>query len=379
MKTQVCIIGGGPSGLMLSQLLHLKGIDTIVLERQSREYVLGRIRAGVLEQVTVDLLDEAGVGARMHAEGLVHGGFEMLFQGARHRIDDLGELMEAQSDPETRQWLGEVSLAWHRRSLGVPGMEHLTVEHEGQIAGFVLLVGIGDPSRIVELRRIVTVPQLRGIGLGFAALTQAVARVFDEHAAHRLWLDVKAGNTRARHVYERAGFLVEGELRVASDDAVRRRTGPQLVILAHDAIDPVEHFGSQQDGKLRSFAVDLHQAHLPASVLAGFVDHGIEGNGVDEEVLGIPDDAAAARVDLVARGPERQPRRRRVGTPDCRTPHPRARSERCEVRLSALVVRRFGFVGDDRRGAPREGEVAERADVRADVDNAARVRAKFNS
>ena len=87
MRTQVAIIGAGPSGLLLGQLLHKAGIDAIILERQSPDYVLGRIRAGVLEQVTIDLLDEAGVGQRMHAEGLVHGGFDMLFKGQRHRID----------------------------------------------------------------------------------------------------------------------------------------------------------------------------------------------------------------------------------------------------------------------------------------------------
>ena len=86
-RTQVVIMGAGPSGLLLGQLLHKAGIDAVVLERQSGEYVLGRIRAGVLEQVTVDLLDEAGVGARMHREGLVHGGFELAFGGQRHRID----------------------------------------------------------------------------------------------------------------------------------------------------------------------------------------------------------------------------------------------------------------------------------------------------
>lgn len=87
MRTQVAIIGGGPSGLLLGQLLHRAGIDTVVLERKSRDYVLGRIRAGVLEQGLVDLLDEAGVGARLHAEGLVHDGFDLCFAGARHRID----------------------------------------------------------------------------------------------------------------------------------------------------------------------------------------------------------------------------------------------------------------------------------------------------
>ncbi len=87
MRTQVAIIGAGPSGLLLGQLLHKAGIDAIIVERQSGDYVLGRIRAGVLEQVSIDLLDEAGVGERMHREGLVHSGFDMLFKGARHRID----------------------------------------------------------------------------------------------------------------------------------------------------------------------------------------------------------------------------------------------------------------------------------------------------
>ena len=87
MRTQVAIIGAGPSGLLLGALLNKAGVDTVILERQSGDYVLGRIRAGVLEQVTVDLLDEVGVGQRMHAEGLVHGGFDLLFAGQRHRID----------------------------------------------------------------------------------------------------------------------------------------------------------------------------------------------------------------------------------------------------------------------------------------------------
>lgn len=87
MRQQVAIIGAGPAGLILGQLLFKAGIDAVILEAQTADYVLGRIRAGVLEQVTVDLLDEAGVGTRMHAEGLPHGGFELLVNGARHRID----------------------------------------------------------------------------------------------------------------------------------------------------------------------------------------------------------------------------------------------------------------------------------------------------
>jgi p-hydroxybenzoate 3-monooxygenase len=87
MRTQVAIIGAGPSGLLLGQLLHKAGIDAIIVERQTGDYVLGRIRAGILEQVCIDLMDEAGVGERMHKEGLVHGGFEMLYNGQRHRVD----------------------------------------------------------------------------------------------------------------------------------------------------------------------------------------------------------------------------------------------------------------------------------------------------
>src|SRR4051812_12421477 len=86
-RTQVVIIGAGPSGLLLGQLLHRAGIDNIVIERQSAVYVAARIRAGILEQTTCDLLDAAGVGARMHAEGLPHDGYDLCFGGERHRID----------------------------------------------------------------------------------------------------------------------------------------------------------------------------------------------------------------------------------------------------------------------------------------------------
>jgi p-hydroxybenzoate 3-monooxygenase len=86
MRTKVVIVGAGPAGLLLGQLLHRRGIDNIILERQSGAYVLGRVRAGVIEQVTIDLLDEAGVGARMHADGLVHEGVQICVDGVRHRI-----------------------------------------------------------------------------------------------------------------------------------------------------------------------------------------------------------------------------------------------------------------------------------------------------
>ncbi len=87
MRTQVAIIGAGPAGLLLGQLLYKSGIDAVIIEQRSPDYVLGRIRAGVLEQVSMDLLDKAGVGARAQAEGLPHDGIELLFKGARHRIN----------------------------------------------------------------------------------------------------------------------------------------------------------------------------------------------------------------------------------------------------------------------------------------------------
>jgi p-hydroxybenzoate 3-monooxygenase len=87
MKTQVAIVGAGPSGLLLGQLLAKSGITNVVIEQRSGDYVLGRIRAGVLEQTTVDLLREAGVASRMDAEGLPHDGVELCFAGQRHRID----------------------------------------------------------------------------------------------------------------------------------------------------------------------------------------------------------------------------------------------------------------------------------------------------
>ncbi len=87
MKTQIAIIGAGPSGLLLGQLLHKAGIDNVIIERQTPDYILGRIRAGVLEQGMVDLLREAGVSERMDAEGLIHDGFELAFDGRSEHID----------------------------------------------------------------------------------------------------------------------------------------------------------------------------------------------------------------------------------------------------------------------------------------------------
>ena len=87
LRTQVGIVGAGPAGLMLAHLLQREGIEAVVLESKSRAYVEQRVRAGVLEQGTVDLLSASGVGERMRRQGLVHRGIALRFDGADHRID----------------------------------------------------------------------------------------------------------------------------------------------------------------------------------------------------------------------------------------------------------------------------------------------------
>jgi p-hydroxybenzoate 3-monooxygenase len=119
-STQVAIIGAGPAGLLLSQLLAREGIDSVLLERESREHVQGRIRAGLLEWTTVELLREAGVGTRLMREGLIHEGFDVAFSGGHHRVELKAltgksmlvygqnelqkDLVEARSESEAMLW-----------------------------------------------------------------------------------------------------------------------------------------------------------------------------------------------------------------------------------------------------------------------------------
>ena len=86
-RTQVAIVGGGPAGLMLGHLLHLRGIDSVILETRSRDYVIERVRAGVLEQGTVDLMTATGLGDRLRREGMRHDGIYIAFNGRRHHVD----------------------------------------------------------------------------------------------------------------------------------------------------------------------------------------------------------------------------------------------------------------------------------------------------
>jgi p-hydroxybenzoate 3-monooxygenase len=148
MRTKIVIVGAGPAGLLLGRLLENQGIDNVILERRSQDYVLGRIRAGVLEQGAVELLEKAGVGERMRQEGLVHDGVEFCFDGDRHRFDFRAligrtvtvygqtevtrDLMQARdaSDAPTIYEAGNVSL--HDFSGDRPRVRYLKdgVEHE---------------------------------------------------------------------------------------------------------------------------------------------------------------------------------------------------------------------------------------------------------
>ncbi len=118
MRTQVCVIGAGPAGLLLGALLHQAGIDNIIVERQSGDYVLGRIRAGILEQTTVDVLTQAGVGAGVRKHGHVHHHLELVFNGQRHSIEltqrTSGKVVTAYGQTEVTQ-----DLMAHRAATGL--------------------------------------------------------------------------------------------------------------------------------------------------------------------------------------------------------------------------------------------------------------------
>src|SRR5262249_2798121 len=167
-RTQIGIVGAGPAGLLLGHLLHLKGIDSIIVENRSREYVIDRVRAGVLEQGTVDLLIAMGVGARLQREGLRHDGLYISFQGERHHInmaeltggkaitvygqnEVVKDLIEARLDTRRRLYFeGEdVSVSAVESSAPVVRFRHDGVDQEIQcdfVAGCDGFHGICRPS-----------------------------------------------------------------------------------------------------------------------------------------------------------------------------------------------------------------------------------------
>ncbi|WP_121630473.1 4-hydroxybenzoate 3-monooxygenase [Tropicibacter alexandrii] len=149
MKTQVCIIGGGPSGLLLSQLLHRKGIDSIVLERKTKDYVLGRIRAGILEKGMLHLMREAGVGERMDREGFVHEGTVISYGDEQFTVnfkDTIGETVMVYGQTEVTR-----DLYAAREAAGgqiVFNVDQVVIHGADSDAPFVTYDVDGDPQRI---------------------------------------------------------------------------------------------------------------------------------------------------------------------------------------------------------------------------------------
>lgn len=146
MKTQIAIIGCGPSGLLLGQLLQRAGIDNVIVERKDPEHILSRIRAGVLEQGTVDLLRQAGVSDRLDSEGMIHDGFELAFDGRTERIDLAGltggkrvtvygqtevtrDLLQARQEAGAQSFFNASNVQPHDLKSTAP---YLTFEHQGQ-------------------------------------------------------------------------------------------------------------------------------------------------------------------------------------------------------------------------------------------------------
>ncbi|EQB7868033.1 4-hydroxybenzoate 3-monooxygenase [Citrobacter amalonaticus] len=150
MKTQVAIIGAGPSGLLLGQLLHKVGIRTLIIERQTPEYVLGRIRAGILESGTVSLLREAGVAQRMDSEGLVHHGVEFIFDGKRIPVA-LSELTGGKSVMVYGQTEVTRDLMQARSDCGAPtiyGVQQVDIHGAKSDRPFVTFEKEGEKCRI---------------------------------------------------------------------------------------------------------------------------------------------------------------------------------------------------------------------------------------
>ncbi|UXY55169.1 4-hydroxybenzoate 3-monooxygenase [Pseudomonas tohonis] len=277
MKTRVAIIGAGPSGLLLGQLLHKAGIDTVILERQSADHVLGRIRAGVLEQGMVELLREAGVGARMDREGLVHDGFELAFDGRRERIDLKGltgrtvmiygqtevtrDLMDARRASGARTFYNAAEVALHDLQSDRP---HVTFAHNGEtlrldcdyIAGCDGFHGVGRRSIPTGVLR--EFERVYPFGwLGVLADTPPVAEEL-VYAAHErgFALCSMRSPTRTRYyvqvgIEERvedwsdARFWEELKRRLPADIAASLVTGPSLeksiAPLRSFVVEPMQH------------------------------------------------------------------------------------------------------------------------------------------
>jgi ribosomal protein S18 acetylase RimI-like enzyme len=123
------------------------------------------------------------------------------------RTEDLDRVVALEAAADTVEWLCETGRAWHERALADRDQEHLVVEYDGAVIGFGVLAGLRTCDGVIELRRMAVDPAHRGSGTGRALLRAAIGRALDRHGAHRVWLDVKVHNERARLLYESEGFV----------------------------------------------------------------------------------------------------------------------------------------------------------------------------
>lgn len=121
--------------------------------------------------------------------------------------DDVNHVVTLEGAAETAEWLGETGALWHEKALADPDQEHVIAEYDGALVGFAVLAGRRTGNGVIELRRMVVDSALRGSGHGRALLQVVVARAHQRHGAHRVWLDVKVHNRRARSLYKSEGFV----------------------------------------------------------------------------------------------------------------------------------------------------------------------------
>jgi p-hydroxybenzoate 3-monooxygenase len=203
MRTQVGIVGAGPAGLLLSHLLHLQGIESVVLEERSREEIESTVRAGVLEQGTVDLLERTGVGARMRREGAVHHGINLRFSGRTHRID-------------LRELTGGRSIMLYAQHEVIKDLVQARLEAGGEIlfqVEDVVLQGIAEERPRILFRR---EGQAREIACDFVAGCDGF------HGVCRPSIP-EAERTEYRHVYPFGWFGILARAPPSSDELIYAR------------------------------------------------------------------------------------------------------------------------------------------------------------
>lgn len=273
MKTQVAIIGAGPSGLLLGQLLHQSGIANVILERKSGEYVLSRIRAGVLEHTTVQGLEKAGAAERMHKEGLVHKGVELVFNDQHVRVDfekEIGKNVVVYGQTEVTRDLMDIRTAtgqqtvYEAENVELHGIEtenpYITYQHNGEthrldcdfIAGCDGFHGISRKSIPEDVLK--TYERIYPFGwLGLLSDTPPVSDelIYAKHADGFV-LCSQRSNTRSRYYlqvplsdkvedWSDERFWAELKKRLPSEIAAKLITGPSL----EKSIAPLRSFVSE--------------------------------------------------------------------------------------------------------------------------------------